>query len=86
MPADPNVPCRPLTVVPQACPAVGCDLDFDTPDSLRGTLYWSDANTWIYRAGGKPKDVSTAACRGSPCTSPCMSRPAVWASVIGEWG
>ena len=46
-----------LNVRPQACPPDGCSLDFDTPDSLRGTLYWSDANTWLYRPGGKPKDV-----------------------------
>jgi hypothetical protein len=55
----PSLCCRRLNVQPQACPPNGCSLDFDTPDSLRGTLYWSDANTWIYRPGGKPQDVST---------------------------
>ncbi|PNH07881.1 Fibrocystin-L [Tetrabaena socialis] len=44
-----------LRMKQQACPIGGCSLDFDTAVDLRGTLYWSDANTWLYRNGGKPQ-------------------------------
>ncbi|KAG2448780.1 hypothetical protein HYH02_006132 [Chlamydomonas schloesseri] len=44
-----------LRVTPQACPVGGCTLDFNVSTDLRGTLFWSDDNTWLNRAGGKPK-------------------------------
>ncbi|KAG2432951.1 hypothetical protein HXX76_008679 [Chlamydomonas incerta] len=44
-----------LRVTPQACPVGGCTLDLNVNVDLRGTLFWSDDNTWLNRAGGKPK-------------------------------
>lgn len=44
-----------LRVTPQACPVTGCTFDFNVTADLRGTLFWSDDNTWLNRAGGKPK-------------------------------
>ncbi|KXZ47880.1 hypothetical protein GPECTOR_32g493 [Gonium pectorale] len=46
-----------LRMQAQACPVSGCNLDLGNPltTDLRGTLYWSDTNTWLNRPGGKPK-------------------------------
>ncbi|KXZ47884.1 hypothetical protein GPECTOR_32g497 [Gonium pectorale] len=44
-----------LRMQAQACPVSGCNLDLGNATDLRGTLYWSDTNTWLNRPGGKPK-------------------------------
>ncbi|KXZ47885.1 hypothetical protein GPECTOR_32g498 [Gonium pectorale] len=44
-----------LRLQAQVCPIGGCGLGFDNTTDLRGTLFWSDTNTWLNRPGGKPK-------------------------------